>query len=145
MMNARLKNVFSLSSKVTVYVPATVDIDKEIDNKKFVDRAATLLSDCFGGATSTDALGYWTSPTAGLVKEKTTMVFAYASEKDLRNKLDQVIDLCEDLKKRNDSGRYSVRGQRRNVFHLRKSNNNKGVSHKRQAPINWRACNVSGI
>lgn len=41
MMNARLKNVFSLSSKVTVYVPATVDIDKEIDNKKFVDRAAT--------------------------------------------------------------------------------------------------------
>lgn len=99
MMNARLKNVFSLSSKVTVYVPATIDIDKEIDNKEFVDRAATLLSDCFGGATSTDALGYWTSPTAGLVKEKTTMVFAYASEKDLRNKLDQVIDLCEDLKK----------------------------------------------
>ena len=42
MMNARLKNVFSLSSKVTVYVPATIDIDKEIDNKEFVDRAATL-------------------------------------------------------------------------------------------------------
>lgn len=59
MMNTRLKNVFSLSSKVTVYVPATIDIDKEIDNKEFVDRAATLLSDCFGGATSTDALGYW--------------------------------------------------------------------------------------
>lgn len=54
MTNARLKNVFSLSSKVTVYVPATIDIDKEIDNKEFVDRAATLLSDCFGGATSTD-------------------------------------------------------------------------------------------
>lgn len=36
MMNARLKNVFSLSSKVTVYVPATIDIDKEIDNKEFV-------------------------------------------------------------------------------------------------------------
>ena len=56
MMNARLKNVFSLSSKVTVYVPATIDIDKEIDNKEFVDRAATLLSDCFGGATSTGLL-----------------------------------------------------------------------------------------
>lgn len=145
MMNARLKNVFSLSSKVTVYVPATIDIDKEIDNKEFVDRAATLLSDCFGGATSTDALGYWTSPTAGLVKEKTTMVFAYASEKDLRNKLDQVIDLCEDLKKRNDSGRYSVRGQRRNVFHLVKQTIINEASRKRQAPINWRACNVSRI
>lgn len=145
MMNARLKNVFSLSSKVTVYVPATIDIDKEIDNKEFVDRVATLLSDCFGGATSTDALGYWTSPTAGLVKEKTTMVFAYASEKDLRNKLDQVIDLCEDLKKRNDARCYSVGNQRRNVFHLVKQTIINGASHKRQAPINWRACNVSGI
>ena len=82
MTNARLKNVFSLSSKVTVYVPATININEEIDNSKYVDKAATLLSDCFGGATSTDALGYWTSPTVGLVKEKTTMVFAYASEKD---------------------------------------------------------------
>lgn len=43
MTNARLKNVFSLSSKVTVYVPATININKEIDNKEFVDRAATLF------------------------------------------------------------------------------------------------------
>lgn len=99
MTNARLKNMFSLRSKVTVYIPATVEVDKEIDNKEYVDRAATLLSDCFGGATSTEALGYWTSPTAGLVKEKTTMVFAYAGEEDLRNNLDKVIDFCENLKK----------------------------------------------
>ena len=98
MTNARLKNVFSLSSKVTVYVPATININEEIDNSKYVDKAATLLSDCFGGATSTDALGYWTSPTVGLVKEKTTMVFAYAGEDDLKKNLDKVIDFCENLK-----------------------------------------------
>lgn len=98
MMNARLKNMFSLKSKITVYIPATVDINKKINNKEYVDRAATLLSDCFGGATSTDALGYWTSPTAGLVKEKTTMVFAYAGENELKENLDKVIDFCENLK-----------------------------------------------
>lgn len=98
MKNARLKNMFSLRSKITVYVPATININKEIDNTEYVNQAATLLSDCFGGATSTEALGYWTSPTAGLVKEKTTMVFAYAAEEDLRNNLDKVIDFCEGLK-----------------------------------------------
>lgn len=96
--NARLKNMFSLRSKITVYIPATVSINKEIDNTEYVNRAATLLSECFGGATSTEALGYWTSPTAGLVKENTTMVFAYAGEEDLKKNLDKVIDFCEGLK-----------------------------------------------
>ncbi len=96
--NSRLKNMFSLRSKITVYIPATMNINEEIDNTEYVNRAATLLSECFGGATSTDAIGYWTSPTAGLVKENTTMVFAYAGEKELKNNLDQVIDFCENLK-----------------------------------------------
>lgn len=98
MTNARLKNMFSLRSKITVYIPATVNINEEIDNTEYVNRAATLLSNCFGGATSTEALGYWTSPTAGLVKENTTMVFAYAAESDLKEKLDKVIDFCQELK-----------------------------------------------
>ena len=98
MMNNRLKAMFSLKSKVTVYIPATVDVDKEINNTEYVNRAATLLSECFGGATSTDALGYWVSNTSGLVKEHTTMVFAYAGEEDLKKNLDHVIDFCEMLK-----------------------------------------------
>lgn len=74
--NNRLKAMFSLKSKITVYIPATVNINETIDNTEFVNKAATLLSECFGGATSTEALGYWVSDTAGLVKENTTMVFA---------------------------------------------------------------------
>lgn len=96
--NAKLKNVFKLSSKVIVYVPSTININEEIDNTAHVNVCASLLSDCFGGATSTQALGYWTSPTVGLVKEKTTMVFAYASEADLQAKIELVIDYCEKLK-----------------------------------------------
>ena len=58
----------------------------------------TNPSECFGGATSTPALGYWTSPTAGLVKEKTTLVFAYADEKSLNENLDKVVTWCENVK-----------------------------------------------
>jgi hypothetical protein len=96
--NNRLKAMFSLKSKITVYIPATVNINETIDNTEFVNKAATLLSECFGGATSTEALGYWVSDTAGLVKENTTMVFAYAGEDDLKKNLDKVIDFCQDLK-----------------------------------------------
>lgn len=96
--NNRLKAMFSLKSKITVYIPATVNINETIDNTEFVNKAATLLSECFGGATSTEALGYWVSDTAGLVKENTTMVFAYAGEDDLKKNLDKVIDFCENLK-----------------------------------------------
>ena len=96
--NNRLKAMFSLKSKITVYIPATVNINEIIDNTEFVNKAATLLSECFGGATSTEALGYWVSDTAGLVKENTTTVFAYAGEDDLKKNLDKVIDFCQDLK-----------------------------------------------
>lgn len=96
--NAKLKNVFKLSSKVIVYVPSTTNINEEIDNTEHVNACASLLSNCFGGATSTQALGYWMSGTAGLVKEKTTMVFAYASEADLEKNIDTVVTFCETLK-----------------------------------------------
>lgn len=97
-MNAKLKNLFKLSSKITVYIPSTQDINKKIDNKKYVDTVATLLSNCFGGATSCETLGYWMSPSAGLVKEHTTMVYAYCSDEDLQNHAEKVIDFCEALK-----------------------------------------------
>ena len=96
--NAKLQNMFKLSSKVTVYIPSTTDINKQIDNTEYINQCASLLSECFGGATSTPALGYWMSNTAGLVKENTTMIFAYASEKDLQAKIEKIIDFCENLK-----------------------------------------------
>ena len=97
-MTKKLKHALKLSSKITLYVPATKEINQEIDNTKQVDQAARLFSECFGGSTSTLALGYWISNTAGLIKEKTTLVFAYCKEKDLKEYIDKVIDFCESLK-----------------------------------------------
>ena len=94
-----LKNVFHLSSKITVYVPSTCNINTEIDTSEWVDSCATMLSNFFGGATSCEALGYWVSPTCGLVKEKTMQVFAYCSDADLQNKIENVLEFCEAMKK----------------------------------------------
>lgn len=99
MNNKKLLNAFKLSSKITVYIPATNNINKEIDNSKYVNECAALLSECFGGATSTPALGYWLSNVEGLVKENTTLVFAYCKESDLEKNLDKVVTYCDNIKK----------------------------------------------
>ena len=96
--NKRLKEVFKLSSRITLYIPSTIDVDQEIDNISYVDKAARLFADLFGGSTSTPALGYWVSANKGLIKEKTTLVFAYCSDKDLQEKVDKVIDYCIAMK-----------------------------------------------
>lgn len=97
-MSKKLVNMFKLSSKVTVYVPSTTDVNISIDTSEWVDATATLLSNCFGGATSTEALGYWTSPSAGLVRERSVMVFAYCTDTDLNAKIETVLDFCEHMK-----------------------------------------------
>ena len=82
--NAKLKACIKLSSKVTVYVPATNGVADAADNTEQVKKTA--------------ALGYWLSPVAGLVAENTTVVFAYASDADLQNGIAAVVDHCEALK-----------------------------------------------
>ena len=95
--NAKLQNAFKLSSKITLYIPATIH-DKEIDNSLYVDAAAALFSECFGGSTSTPALGYWLSNTAGLIKERTTLIFAYCNDNDLQKQIERIVTHCETLK-----------------------------------------------
>ena len=94
-MNKRLVNMFCLNHRVAAYIPATIDVNTEIDNTPYVDHMAAIMSECFGGATSSPANGYWMSNSVGLVKEKTTIVFAYAADLD---KLDAVIDYLIQLK-----------------------------------------------
>ena len=96
--NAKLKNMIELSSRLTIYVPSTININEEIDTTKQINETASKLSELFGGATSTAASGYWLSPSAGLVKENTTMIFAYCREAELEKYLDDVIAHCEKLK-----------------------------------------------
>lgn len=52
-MNKELKFKFDLDCKVAIYVPATVNVNQEIDNTEYVTRTIGELSDLFGGATAT--------------------------------------------------------------------------------------------
>lgn len=94
----KLKNLVALRHKITVYVPATVDVDKAVDNTAQVDAAAALLSGLFGGATSSPAVGYWLTASGELVKEKTTIVFAFAAEEALEGGIEKVVKFCDNLK-----------------------------------------------
>ena len=109
----KLKNLIKLSSKVAIYVPSTIDVNHEIDNNKYVEKTGELLSNCFGGATSTKCVGMWMSDSKGLVKEKTTLVFAYCSTEQLEENIDTVIDFCVELKNelRQDAIALEVNGE----------------------------------
>ena len=96
--NYKLQHAIKLSSKITVYVPATLGVNKAINNSQYVDKTAKMLSECFGGSTSSKALGYWMSSELGLIKEKTSLVFAYCDTSALEENINKVIDFIEALK-----------------------------------------------
>lgn len=94
MITKRLEKLQPLRHRVAIYVPGTNGVNTAADNARYVRMAAALLSDAFGGATATPAVGYWMSESAGLVAEATTVVYAYATN----TALDDVIDFCDGMK-----------------------------------------------
>lgn len=94
----KLANMIPLKSKITVYVPATVNVDQEIDNTAYVERVARLMSTAFGGATASPVAGYWVADDNSLVKEKTTMVFSFCDTAAAEKYIDDIVTLCYELK-----------------------------------------------
>lgn len=99
MNNKKLKSLIALRHNVRIFVPSTIDVDKELDNTGYVDAILKDFSEKFGGATSYLAMGAWSSPQAGLVKEKVTIVEAFCTEAQLEENIEKVIELAEDLKR----------------------------------------------
>jgi hypothetical protein len=93
-----LKNCIKLSSQVKIYVPSTLNVNESFDSSQWVDKALSLLSSEFGGATATVALGAWVSSQNELVKEKITLVFSYARQEQLENSIDRIYDFCLAMK-----------------------------------------------
>lgn len=96
--NSKLQNLIRFSHKVTIYVPGTQGVNNEADTSEWIDKTASALSEMFGGATSTSARGYWVSAQHGLVRETTTLVFAYAKEADLIRNSDALVEYVEAMK-----------------------------------------------
>ena len=98
MKENKLAALIPLKSKITVYVPATVNVNEAVDNSAQVERVARLLSSAFGGATASPVRGYWVSAEGSLVAEHTTMVFAYCDTAAAEKYIDDVVTLCVELK-----------------------------------------------
>ena len=92
------KFVFDLDSKVAIYVPTTIDAVTKCDNSEMVKRVLTTLSNLFGGATATDAVGGWVSSEHGLITERVTIVYSFCKSEVFADNIDAILELCEAIK-----------------------------------------------
>lgn len=77
------ENAIKLDKRVSIYVPSTVNVDHEADNREMVNRVAEALAGMFGGSTVTEARGAWVSDTAGLVVESVSIVYSNCTQDQL--------------------------------------------------------------
>lgn len=95
------KFVFDLNCKFAIYVSTTVDVDRvdvevaERVKKYVMGRMAAL----FGGSTSTPAFGAWVSESGKTVYENVNIVYAYCTDAQAIAEFENVIALCEYVKK----------------------------------------------
>ena len=84
------KTAVRLNKRVALYVPSTVDVDVSVNSSEEVAAAARFLSALFGGATATEASGFWVSDERGLVSEAVTIVYAYGGAEAVEAALDSI-------------------------------------------------------
>lgn len=94
-----LKFKFDLDCKVSIYVPSTVEVNKEVDNKEQVKRVITELSQMFGGATATEAVGGWVCDNGQTILEKVTIVYSFCNSESLQKHFEDIYGICERIKK----------------------------------------------
>ncbi len=94
-----LKNCIKLSNSIKIYVPSTINVDKEYYSSVYVERTLAFLSSKFGGSTSTNALGAWVTENGSLVKEKVTIVLSYCDPVGLEEHIESIYEFCLQIKK----------------------------------------------
>lgn len=93
-----LKFKFDLDSKVAIYVPSTINVNEETDNTAQVIRIIRRLSELFGGATASDAVGGWVAEDGQTVIEKVKIVYSFCTSDQLKEHISTIIAICEELK-----------------------------------------------
>lgn len=88
-----------LNHRISVYVPSTYEGNKpaRMMQRRATKKAARRLSQLFGGATATNALGYWVSSEKGLIAEKQVIVYSACTEEDKQTKLQAVLTFAQAL------------------------------------------------
>lgn len=88
-----------LEHKISIYVPSTYDVDKKasksmIDN--MINHVSEFLIKTFGGATATNAQGFYYSNEGKIVKENITILYSYAENIGEAEK-DRARDVCKHI------------------------------------------------
>ena len=91
-----------------IYVPSTVDVDRPVDSSAAVSGCLSFLSGLFGGATAIDAAGAWISDSAGLVREKITICYAFTNLRGLLRGRRAVLAYAKDLRDKMSQDAVSV-------------------------------------
>lgn len=97
-LNIEQYGALKLGHKLAIYVPGTNGVDQEADNSEEVKKVAAIFSEIFGGATATEASGFWQSETAGLVKERVTIVYSNCTEEQAHENIGKILELAQELK-----------------------------------------------
>jgi hypothetical protein len=86
------------NNHIGIFIPTTFDVNQYVDTTPYIDRTLSFLGERFGGATSEEAKGIWNSEDIGLVGEKLFKVHTYATSRDLKKFLDEVVDFVRVIK-----------------------------------------------
>lgn len=92
-----VKDIFGsgLQCNVSLYIPATINVREWLrDNEKYINQAAKLFSDLFGGATAYQTRGYYKDSTGSIVKESVVVIKSYTDELT-REQLESIRELAE--------------------------------------------------
>lgn len=91
------KDFFYLDHAVKIYVPSTNAINQPAPElqAKFTDLVLTRFASMFGGATVAAAVGAWSDPVAGLVKERINIVYSNCTSEQLEDNITNVIELAQ--------------------------------------------------
>jgi hypothetical protein len=88
-------SVFALPIEVSILVPSTKNASDKIGKAEFANRieqTQNYLSTLFGGFTSQDAEGGYTSEDKGLINEDVYEVTSFASARDFKNKFETLVN-----------------------------------------------------
>lgn len=95
-------DLFPLPIQTAIVIPSTNDVNKPISSnmmKKRVDETRKFLSQSFGGYTSVQGVGGFTTKKGDLVKERVNVVTAFSTYEAFENNKEKFVKYALDKKK----------------------------------------------
>ncbi|MDY7043655.1 hypothetical protein RVS70_05490 [Virgibacillus sp. M23] len=97
-----------LKKKVIVYVPSTMEVDKEADVSDILQHTVRELASIAGGATVEEVKGYWVAEDGSLVEEKIYQVHVFYEDEKENKVITKAKDVARYIKEKLQQEAVSV-------------------------------------